>query len=58
MQDADVAIVTQIPSFLVECPVFNVPDPEFEADLLTDSVRNVLANIWHRTGDGFVYKIG
>lgn len=56
MQDAGIAAVNPTPSFLIECLVSNVADPEFNRDLLANSVRNVLADIWHRTGDGFVYK--
>jgi hypothetical protein len=56
MQDAGIAAAKPVPSFLVECLVSNVPDSQFEFDLLANNVRNVLADIWNRTGDGFIYK--
>jgi hypothetical protein len=56
MIDAGIAGAKQIPSFLVECLVSNVPDPQFGSGSIGNTVRNVLSDIWNRTGDGFIYK--
>lgn len=38
-----------IPSYLIECLVWNVPDPSFGRDALKDDVRNAIAHLWNET---------
>jgi len=38
-----------IPSYLIECLVWNVPDASFGRDALKDGVRNAIAHLWNET---------
>ena len=38
-----------IPSYLIECLVWNVPDPSFGRAALKDDVQNALAHLWNET---------
>jgi hypothetical protein len=55
MQSDGMSEARNIPSFLVECLAWNVPDHLFMFDSLADSVSAVIADIWNRTGAEFVY---
>lgn len=39
----------EVPSFLVECLVFNSPNTDFTAVNWTNRIRNILVNIWEQT---------
>jgi hypothetical protein len=56
MRDAGVPEARHIPSYLIECLAWNVPNNHFTRDSLTESVSAVIADIWSRTGVQFVYK--
>lgn len=49
MEDAHFSEATSIPSFLIECLVWNVPDEGFLHSRFTDDVRYVLAHLWQAT---------
>jgi hypothetical protein len=55
MQAQNVTGARNIPSYLIECLCSNVPDDLFMLDSLVDSFGAVVADIWNRTGNGFVY---
>lgn len=38
-----------IPSYLIECLVWNVPKESLERDALKDDVRNAIAHLWNET---------
>jgi hypothetical protein len=56
MQAAGVTEVKNVPSYLIECLVWNVPNHLFMHDSLVDAVGAVVADIWNRTGNEFVYS--
>jgi hypothetical protein len=56
MQAEGIGDVRNIPSYLIECLCWNVPDHLFMLDSLADSVGAVVADIWNRTGNDFVYR--
>jgi hypothetical protein len=45
-------IVGEVPSFLIECLVFNVPNNRFQYDTYEDDVRYVLAHLFIETMNG------
>jgi len=49
MNDENVAAAGPIPSFLIECLVWNAPNPAFGHDTYTSDVREVLANLFNDT---------
>ncbi|MBU3966172.1 MAG: nucleotidyltransferase [Euryarchaeota archaeon] len=51
MQDDKVVAANNIPSFLIECLVWNAPNEGFNNDLYTADVRSVLANTFNKTLD-------
>jgi len=55
MQNAAVSAARNIPSYLIECLAWNVPNEYFTRNSLADSVGAVVADIWNRTGKEFVY---
>jgi hypothetical protein len=56
MQAENISGARNIPSYLIECLCWNVADDLFVFDSLADSVRAVVADIWNRTGNAFVYS--
>lgn len=55
MRYAGVDDAKNVPSFLIECLAWNVPDHYFMRESLIDAVKGVIADIWNRTGKEFVY---
>lgn len=51
MADEGVAAAKPIPSYLVECLVWNVPDSEFGHDAYVDDVRAILVSVYNATRD-------
>nr|QNO45931.1 hypothetical protein DMJHIOCL_00010 [Methanosarcinales archaeon ANME-2c ERB4] len=51
MQEDKVSAANNIPSFLIECLVWNVPNEDFNNDSHTTDVRCVLAHIFNKTLD-------
>jgi len=51
MQEDKVSAANNIPSFLIECLVWNVPNEDFNNDLYTTDVRCVLAQTFNKTLD-------
>ena len=51
MQEDKVSAANNIPSFLIECLVWNVPNEDFNNDLYTTDVRCVLAHTFNKTLD-------
>jgi len=49
MADNGVAAAKPIPSYLIECLVWNVPDPEFGHDMYSDDVRSILVSLYGST---------
>jgi len=49
MADNNNAVAKPIPSFLLECLAWNVPNEGFEHDAYKDDVRYVLAHLWNNT---------
>jgi len=49
MADAGLASAKPIPSFLIECLVWNVPNDGFGHDAYLDDVRYVIAHLWNET---------
>ena len=49
MVDAGFSIAGPIPSFLVECLVWNAPDSEFERDAYKSMMRGILAKLFNST---------
>lgn len=49
MNDEDIAAAKPIPSFLIECLVWNVPNDYFGHDTLTADVRAALAHLFNNT---------
>jgi hypothetical protein len=47
--DEKITIAEKIPSFLIECLVYNVPNEELLMSSLNDAVRNALAHLWNHT---------
>jgi hypothetical protein len=47
--DENIAAAMPVPSFLVECLVHNAPDPAFQFDAYSDTVRDVLAHLFNNT---------
>jgi hypothetical protein len=41
--------IEELASYFIECLVYNVPDPEFGSDKLTDDTRNVIVAIYQAT---------
>jgi hypothetical protein len=56
MQAAGVTKAKNVPSYLIECLAWNIPDHLFMRDSLVDAVGAVIADIWNRTGNEFVYS--
>ena len=56
MQAAGSVPAKNVPSYLIECLAWNVPDHLFMRDPLSGAVRAVIADIWNRTGKEFVYS--
>lgn len=47
----------QVPSYLIECLVFNVPDDRFLASTWTERVRKILFHVWDdTTKDGYAKR--
>jgi hypothetical protein len=42
-------IIAELPSFFMECLVYNVPDPSFRHESYVDNMKGVLAAIFHAT---------
>jgi hypothetical protein len=51
MQENNISEAYDIPSFLIECLVWNVPNEGFNHDFYTTDVRNILAHIFNKTLD-------
>ena len=49
MMDENIAAATPVPSFLVECLVWNAPNPVFGHDTYTADVREVLVHLFNNT---------
>ena len=49
MDDAGVAAAEPIPSFLIECLAYNVPDSKFGNTLYTQDMKNVIYEGWEAT---------
>lgn len=49
MVDEGYSAAKHIPSYLIECLVWNVPDASFGRDALKDDVRYALAHLWNET---------
>lgn len=49
MKDSNISVADSIPSYLLECLVFNVPNEGFGQNTLTGDVRWVLAHLWNNT---------
>lgn len=49
MNDEKIAAAAPIPSFLIECLVWNAPNRAFGHDTYTSDVREVLANLFNNT---------
>ena len=49
MNDEGVAAAAPIPSFLIECLVWNADLSAFERDSFTDVIRHALADLWNNT---------
>ena len=49
MQGENIAPAKNVPSFLIECLVWNVPDEHFNQDTYRGDVRAVLANCFNAT---------
>ena len=49
MNDEKIAAAAPIPSFLIECLVWNAPNAAFGHDTYTSDVREVLANLFNDT---------
>lgn len=49
MEDENIAAAANIPSFLIECLVWNCPDIAFAHERYTDDVRYVLAHLFNNT---------
>lgn len=51
MEDAGIETAKQIPGFLIECMVWNVPNIRFNGDSWYAKVRAVLQNLWSNLKD-------
>jgi hypothetical protein len=49
MVAADIAAAAPIPSYLVECLVWNVPDAAFTSESYTDNLRAILLHLYQNT---------
>jgi len=49
MVAGDIAAAVPIPSYLVECLVWNVPDTAFESESYADNLRAVLVHLYQNT---------
>lgn len=49
MQDENIAFAKSIPSFLIECLVWNAEIEAFAKNTYTDILRHVIADTWNRT---------
>ena len=49
MAEAGLAVASKIPSYLLECLVWNVPNEGFGHDTLTEDVRYCIAWLWNNT---------
>ena len=49
MQDDGIAVAKKMPSFLIECLVWNADIDAFSNDTYTAIVRHLLADLWNRT---------
>jgi len=49
MADEEIEPAEPIPSFLIECLVWNVPDDDFRHDTYTADVRHALAHLFNKT---------
>ena len=49
MVDKGHAVAEPIPSYLIECLVWNVPDETFGGDTYWEDVHNALAHLWNET---------
>ena len=49
MNDENIAAAAPIPSYLIECLVWNAPNPEFGHDTYTSDVRETLVNLFNDT---------
>jgi hypothetical protein len=49
MEEAGDTELTEIPSYLIECLVWNVPDEGFAASEYLANVRYALAHLWNET---------
>lgn len=56
MQTENIVTATDIPSFLIQCMVWNVPDDHFNRISYTDDVRAVLAFCFNETLSAEKYK--
>lgn len=51
MQEEDIAVSKRIPSFLIECLVWNTPDYLFEKSSYTDTIRDILVFLYNETNN-------
>ncbi|MEM9377020.1 MAG: nucleotidyltransferase [Pseudomonadota bacterium] len=51
MDEAGVAAAGPVPSYLIECLVWNAPDDLFQGLTWRSTVQGVLADLWQRTGN-------
>jgi len=49
MVDAGIAAARPLPSYLVECLVFNAPTSDFGHSFVYDDVREVIASVYNAT---------
>jgi hypothetical protein len=49
MNDEEIAAAAPIPSFLIECLVWNAPNPSFGHETYTEDVRHTLAHLFNNT---------
>jgi hypothetical protein len=49
MVEESIEAAKPIPSYLIECLVWNVPNEGFGHDTFTADVRYVLAHLWNET---------
>lgn len=48
MQDANTSLATDIPGFLCECLIWNVPNNQFGNDLYTQDLKNALIHLYDK----------
>ncbi len=49
MKDANIVAAKPVPSFFMECLVWNVPNEGFGHDTIKEQARSVIADLWNKT---------